>query len=135
MLIQLLLVAEACYVLSMITLKLSLGLFFYHIMVLRWQRISVYIILFLSTTMGTAYFFFAIFTCGFPVAGKVYWPRLLLGQCVGPKTILGMSYTHAIITAGTDLSLAILPIPMLVRLGIKKNEKWVIVGIFVIATA
>jgi rhodopsin domain-containing protein len=118
----------------MLTLKLSLGVFFYRIMILRWQRISVYVILSLSTVTGFAYFLFVISWCGFPVSGKTYWPRLLAGQCIGPKPLLGMSYTHAVLQAATDLSLAALPIPMLIKSRIRKNEKWVVVGIFVIAT-
>jgi hypothetical protein len=133
--IQLLLLSESGYVLTMITLKLSLGVFFFRIMILRWQRIAVYIILILSTVVGFAYFLFAISWCGFPVSAKVYWSRLLSDQCIGPKPLLGMSYTHAVISAGTDLSLAALPIPMLIKSRIRRDEKWVVVGIFVVATA
>jgi hypothetical protein len=117
----------------MIFLKISLGTFFFRIMISRWQQRSVYVILFLSTVLGTAYFFFLILWCGAPVKGSVYWPRLISGQCSGPKVTLGMSYAHSTINAATDLALLLLTIPMLIRLQLMMLEKWAVVSIFSIA--
>jgi hypothetical protein len=119
----------------MVTVKLSLGIFFLRIMELRWQQISVRVILVLSTAVGIAYFLFALFECGFPVDSLVYWQRFFAEKCVGPKAILGMSYTHSIITVGTDLLLLVLAMRLLIGLPIKNNEKRIVVVIFVLATA
>jgi hypothetical protein len=119
----------------MATLKLSLGFFFLRIMVAKWQRICIYAILTLSTSISIAYFLFALFECGFPVDSTVYWGRFILGKCVGAKAILGMSYTHAVVTAGTDLSLLCLAIMLLTRSKMRNTEKRIVIGIFVIATA
>jgi hypothetical protein len=132
---QIVLIAESCYILAMATLKLSLGLFFLRIMVAKWQRISIYVILAISTLISIAYFLFALFECGFPVESSVYWGRFIEGNCVGPAAILGMSYTHALVTAGTDLSLLCLAIVLLNKSKMKLTEKRIVVGIFVIATA
>jgi hypothetical protein len=119
----------------MATLKLSLGFFFLRIMVQKWQRISIYGILALSTVISIAYFLFALFECGFPVETSIYWGRFIEDKCVGAKAILGMSYTHAIVTAGTDLSLLCLAILLLTKSNMRLTERRIVVVIFTIATA
>jgi hypothetical protein len=119
----------------MAALKLSLGFFFLRIMVAKWQRIAIYIILAVSTSISIAYFLFALFECGFPVESSVYWGRFILGQCVGSEAILGMSYTHAVVTAGTDLALLALAILLLTKSKMVFGDKRMVIGIFVIATA
>jgi hypothetical protein len=129
-----LLTVEASYVMSMIFLKLSLGVFFFRIMVLRWQQICVHLILICSISMAMAYFFFILFWCGFPVDAHTYWASLIANKCAPVPVTLGMSYAHSVLTAATDLSLLLLPIPVLLRLHMRRNEKWAVVSIFFIAT-
>jgi len=131
----LILIAESTYILSMVSVKLSLGLFFLRIMTSKWQRIAIYLILAFATTIGIAYFLFAIFECGFPLDSVLYWQRFVLDQCIGPKPILGMAYMNTIVSAATDLALLILPIGLVVRSKLKSSEKRIVVLIFLIATA
>jgi hypothetical protein len=119
----------------MITLKISLGVFFLRIMVVPWQKRSVYVIVTISTLMGIAYFLFALFICGLPVDAHFYWERRFEGQCASSSTILGISYSHAVVTALTDLLLALLPLPMVKKANITSKEKIVVMTIFIIATA
>ena len=104
-------------------------------MVSKMQRRAIYLILILSTSVGIAFAFFIIFQCGVPVQATLYWERRGLQQCVSNKAILAMSYTHAAVSSSTDLSLTLLPIPMLIRSKISRDEKWIVAGIFVIASA
>jgi hypothetical protein len=133
--IQLLIISEVFYIITMITLKLSLGVFFLRIMVEPWQKRSVYVIVTISTLMGIAYFLFALFICGLPVDAHFYWVRRFEGGCASSSTILGISYSHAVVTALTDLLLALLPLPMVKKATITSKEKIVVMTIFTIATA
>jgi hypothetical protein len=67
------------------------------------------------------------------VQSELFWKKRLLGLCVKRGSILAMSYSHAIISAATDLSLAVIPIPMILNARITRNEKIIVVGIFTIA--
>jgi hypothetical protein len=127
------LLAETTYVITITTLKLSLCLFFLRIMIARRQRYIIFAIAAFSTVFGTAYFFYGLLQCGAPVQAELFWKKRILGQCVQRSSILGMSYTHAIISSATDLLLASLPIPMILKAKINRNEKFIVVGILSIA--
>jgi hypothetical protein len=119
----------------MITLKISLAIFFLRVIVSKTQRRAIYIILTLSTTVGLAFTFFIIFQCGTPVTATLYWERRAFGECVSDRAIRGMNYTHAAVASFTDLSLTLIPIPMLLKAQISIKEKRIVGGIFAIATA
>ncbi len=118
-----LIASEVFYCLTMIVLKIALALFFLRVMIEPWQKRVVYCAVTLSTLAGAAYLFFSVFFCGLPVTAALYWERRLAGQCASKNTLLGMSFMHAAITAGTDLLLALLAIPMTLRANIGKKEK------------
>jgi hypothetical protein len=107
-------------------LKISLAIFFLRIMIKPWQRRTVYVAVTLSTLFNIAYFFFAIFQCGYPSSASVFVIRRLTGGCVSSIQILGVSYTHAAVTMATDLTFAALPISILRGSSMKKREKWII---------
>jgi hypothetical protein len=119
----------------MIFLKLSLAIFFLRIMVKRWQKWTIYAIAFVTTLMGTGYFFFSLFTCGFPVEAHLYWEKRIARKCASFASILGISYAHAGVNTLTDLLLAILPVTMVKKSKMNTKEKYVVTGIFFIATA
>jgi hypothetical protein len=133
--LQLLIISESFYILTMITIKISLGIFFLRIMVQKWQKRTIYAIVTVSTLIGLAYFFLAIFQCGFPVEAQIFWQRRVAGQCMSKSIIFGMSYTHAVVTAATDILLGVLPITIVKEAKINHREKRIIIGIFVIALA
>lgn len=124
---------EVLYVVTMISLKISLGIFFLRILVERVYRKLVWGTLCLTTFVGTGYMFFAIFQCGVP-NGKTFWNKKLAGQCVSVPGCLAFGYIHAIIGACTDLFLSVLPIPVVLKAKITKREKLIIVGILALAT-
>jgi hypothetical protein len=119
----------------MITLKISLGIFFLRIMVDRWQRYAVYFIVLVSTLAGLTLFFLTIFVCGVPVQAELYWQRKLEQRCASAATTLGVNYMHASVNSATDVSLALLPLTMMRKALIKKHEKRIVVAIFLVAVA
>jgi hypothetical protein len=121
------------YCITMISLKISLSIFFLRIMVESWQKRAIYILAILSTLAGIAYFMFSLFFCGAPVTATLYWERRLEGRCASTSATLAVSYMHAVITASTDLLLALIAIPMILQAKIGKKEKWIVAGIFVLA--
>jgi hypothetical protein len=119
----------------MIFSKISLGLFFLRILVERWQKRILYGIIGLSTAVGIGYFFYAVFACGNPDSGERYWERKIAHQCTGGSLALvdGIGFTHGIVMALTDITLASLPIPVIRRSKMARREKMVIYGILVLA--
>lgn len=133
LIIQLLIVAEVFYVLTMMALKAALALFFLRIIVEPWQRRVVYFNLIATTVFGIGYFFFAVFQCGV-LNGTTFWIRKLTGKCSSTALILGLGYTHALINALTDLTFVALSIPMLNKVRINYREKIIVGGIFSLAS-
>lgn len=125
---------ECLYIVTMLFLKISLSVFFLRIMVRTWQRRVVQLSVFLATTFGIVYFFFAIFQCGAPVTAYNIIRKMLLKQCLSSDEILGMAYTHASITLATDLALALIPMAMLHGSQMTKREKWVVYFILSLGT-
>lgn len=108
----------------MMTLKISLAIFFLRIMVERWHRNVVIGAVTLSTAFSIAYFFFAVFQCGAPIDPFTFLIKKLSGRgCINSTQILGMSYTHSAITTVTDLTFAIVPLAILKGLNMRKREK------------
>jgi rhodopsin domain-containing protein len=103
-------------------------------MVERWQKRTVYVLVALSTLMGTGYFLFAVFQCGVPGEGKAFWQKKIGGQCDKQQDNSGVGYAHAILNAVTDILLAAIPIPMIRKSLIKPKEKRIVYFILVLAT-
>jgi hypothetical protein len=130
---QLLIASESLYVWVIIFFKLSLGMFFLRILVERWQRRAVYIILFFASLVGFGYFWYAVFQCGVP--DDSYWEKRLNNECSeSPRLILAIGYLHAVVNAFTDIALALLPIPVILRSKMSFRDKCVVSGIFTMAT-
>ncbi|KAF2396227.1 hypothetical protein EJ06DRAFT_484040 [Trichodelitschia bisporula] len=132
--INYLITAEVFYIVTMVTLKISLSIFFLRIMVKPWQRNTVYGAVACSTLFGLAYCLFAIFQCGYPKNAMVFFIRKLNDKCISTAQNLGMGYTHALITTLTDLIFAILPVAMLKSSNMTSREKWT-VGLILIMGA
>lgn len=128
------LVAEVFYVLTMMTLKISLAIFFLRIMVRPWQRRTIYLAVGFATLFNIGYFFFAIFQCGYPSSALVVINKRIANKCVTRSQILGLSYTHGAITSLTDIVFAFLPIAMLRSLKMNRREK-VTVGLILLLAA
>jgi len=125
--VQWLIVMEVFYIITMMTLKISIGIFFLRIAFRPWHRYIVYAAVGFSTVFSVAYFFFAIFQCGYFTSALIFFLRRVTDQCVSRVSNLALALTVGVITTLTDLSFAILPFAVLHRAAISKKEK-VIVG-------
>jgi hypothetical protein len=107
---KLLLCTELFYILTIIVLKLSIGMFFLRILIERWHRLLLISIIAIANLFGVAHFFFAIFQCGLFSHINTFITRMVAGTCAKPKIGLGMNYTFAILTTISDLVCGLLPI-------------------------
>lgn len=126
--------SEVFYTLSLISLKISLGIFFLRIMVDKYQKRLIWGVMISSTLVGIMLCFTAIFQCGFPVKSEVYWQRRIADNCLSKPAILGFNYTHGLVNIVTDILLCLSPIPIIRMARLYSREKLVIYGIFIIAT-
>jgi hypothetical protein len=110
----------------MMTLKISLAVFFLRIIVRRWQRLAIYTTISISTGFSIAYFFFTIFQCGYFTSPVQFFVKKLSGECVSRASIIGMNFTHAGVMTLTDWPFVILPLSLLRRSLLKRKEKFVV---------
>jgi hypothetical protein len=128
------LITEHFYTLTIITLKLSLGIFFLRIMAFSWQRWVIYCVMVISTIIGTTYFFIGVFQCGYFSNIWLFLERRVTQQgCVSKPAVLGVAYTQASISALTDWIYATLPLFMLRNAHMKRREKYIVYGILSLA--
>jgi hypothetical protein len=118
----------------MISLKISLALFFSRILNERWQRKALITIMAITLPIGFGYWLFSIFQCGIPNKGMTFWEKKLSGTCVSDAAAIGLGYVNALVNAGTDISLCCLPIPTIWKTRLSRKEKFIVLGIFVLAT-
>jgi hypothetical protein len=125
---------EAFYIITIIFLKLSLGVFFLRIVIQPWQTRVVQVTVAIASLVGLMYFFFAIFQCGAPISGPSFWEKTLARECVSNADILGFGYTHSITTASTDFIFALLPVAILRYTQKPFREKLIIYCILLVGT-
>jgi hypothetical protein len=133
--LQLLLAAEAFYIWCMMLIKISLGIFFLRILVERWQRRIVYFMVTLSTATGFAYFWYAVFQCGLPNSGGLtFWEKVITKKCnTTPLQANSAAYVHGGVQVLTDISMLLVPLPVIYGARITRKEKQIVFGIFMIA--
>jgi hypothetical protein len=130
------LISEHFYTLGILTLKISLGIFFLRIMVTKWQKWVIYITITISTVFGFSNFFFSVFQCGYFSSIWVFLERkATLEHCVSRQAGLAMGYTQSTISTGSDWMFAILPIFVLRNLHIGDKEKATVLFILSLAAA
>jgi hypothetical protein len=123
---QWLLVTEDFYILTMLVLKVSLAIFFLRILIDKWQRRIIIATVTVSTLFGIAYFFFAVFQCGVVKNSFDLWFKFASHKCITRSQILGISYTHATITTGSDWIFALIPLSMMKQLQLRWKEKLIV---------
>jgi hypothetical protein len=130
-----LLITETFYTLSIITLKLSLGIFFLRILVLPWQKRVIYSAMAASTIIGTVYFFLRIFQCGgFSNIWEFLERRMTLQGCIPIPATLAVAYTQASASALSDWTYALLPLFALYDARMRRGEKLTVLFILSLAT-
>jgi len=130
-----LIVSEVFYSVTVVLLKISLGLFFLRILTQRWQRITIQTMMAVSTMYGVVMIFFAIFHCGGKRDAYSYLTHKLQRQCVPKSVDLGMMYTGGTITTLTDWIFAFLPLLMLHRAQLTRREKSTVAFIMLLGSA
>jgi hypothetical protein len=121
---QILTVAEVFYILSVMVLKLSLGVFFLRITIDFWHRMIIYTAVTISSIYSVVMFFFAVFQCGYYKNSLDFIIKRLGNKCASNSTTLGMTYTHAAVTTLTDWTFLFLPFLILRGSLMKRSEKW-----------
>ena len=73
-----------------------------------------------NVVYGFAYFLVVLFECGLP---KYFPSRIILGQCLARQTTDGLSYTHAVIVAISDVIFAVLPLLFVWEAALSRRAK------------
>jgi hypothetical protein len=103
-------------------LKFSVGIFLLRIAVERGQRITLYIVLAVSTIMSTYFFFLFVFQC-WPVA--YFWGQYtgMEGHCIDTSIILKTTYAYSAVTCWSDWTFSILPVFIVRKLNMNPRTK------------
>ena len=130
-----LIAGEVFYVLTVLVFKISLGLFFLRVTTVPWHRNVIYTTMAISTSFSIVFFFFALFSCrdltGRSEAERRWWTE----RCFDLEVIGGMTYTHAAIGSATDLLFVTMPLLILRKSIMPKQEKLTVIFILVLAIA
>jgi hypothetical protein len=127
------LAAESSYVVTMILLKIAIGLFFYRLTVLPHQRLAIIVVIAVTGGFGTAFFLFTIFQCGPWQSPDEFIHRFMMEPCQPRSLSLGMNYTQGILNAITDLLCAVFPLNLIRQSRLSRREKIAVTILILIA--
>ena len=127
-------IAEDCYISSIMLLKISLGIHFLRLVVIRWHRITIHIAVMVTVVFGIAFMFYSIFQCGYYTNASDFVTRRLTNHCASMGANLGMGYTHAIISILSDWIFIVLPVLILRDALMKSRDKLKIGALLVFAS-
>ncbi|KAK7562411.1 hypothetical protein IWX49DRAFT_554298 [Phyllosticta citricarpa] len=113
-------VSETMYVVTAMTVKLSLGVFFLRILIRPWQRCFVYAVMVLTTLLSVFFFFNLIFMCGNP---KDYLVRYVADECAPRDVQRALAYLSAAVGAFTDWTYAVLPLQIVLQANMQMRGK------------
>ncbi|KAF7861381.1 hypothetical protein EAF04_007946 [Stromatinia cepivora] len=125
-------VGELLYIVTMTAIKTSISLFYLRILISPWQRFSVKCIMWIVIIFGFSYLCCATVQC-WPI--KFIWERYATtssvgtGSCLPKEVVLGGTYLHSTISAGSDWALALLPIVMIWNVQMQMGLRFIIWGI------
>ncbi|KAH0353024.1 hypothetical protein KCU81_g1554, partial [Aureobasidium melanogenum] len=97
---------NALYIATTIIFKISLAIFFLRIVVLKWQRLLIYISTAIYAVYGIAFIFLVTFRCGMPKDLLINAAR---GKCISEDVIMPMLYISGVLNSGVDVIFALLP--------------------------
>ncbi|EKG12445.1 hypothetical protein MPH_10401 [Macrophomina phaseolina MS6] len=126
------LVSEIFYVITAMTVKLSLGIFFLRIVIKPWQRAMVYVVMVLIALTSIFFFFFLIFLCGNP---KDYLIRYVYDQCAPRHVQTALAYLSAALGAAADWTYALIPVQIVVQANMDLRSKLSVLFILSLGTA
>lgn len=97
----------------MVIFKISLGIFYLRILVSRWQRVTLYITVAVSTIYGIFFFFMILFQCGMPAD---YLLNAVTDSCVGGSGFyMIVAMVAGVVNTVSDFILALLPIALVYK--------------------
>ncbi|KAF1994553.1 hypothetical protein P154DRAFT_28509 [Amniculicola lignicola CBS 123094] len=104
-------VGETTYLLTVMILKLSLGIFFARIVVNQWHLWTIYLTVSINILSSVASFFFVILRCGGDLNEYVY--RQLRNDCTSRSWNRFFAFQQAALTTVTDVVFVALPVLIL----------------------
>lgn len=140
------------YVVTITFLKLSLGIFLVRIINRKSHRILVYVVMTISTMWGIAVSLVAVFQCGYPKNADFYIQQRklsiyfccvlhgtdedsgLYGRCISGDMAVGFTYSHAVVSASSDVIFTTLPLFILRDAQINKRAK-IVLGVILMLGA
>lgn len=106
---------------AMMTLKISLGIFFARIVVKSWQMGLIYANVGVNIFSSATAFFYVLFRCGAKIDD--YAEQQLLNRCT-PRTLdRFMAYQQAAVTTMTDVIFVMLPVFILWNAHMSRRSK------------
>ncbi|CAO2652482.1 Nn.00g007650.m01.CDS01 [Neocucurbitaria sp. VM-36] len=115
-------VSEASYIMAMMVLKISLGIFFARIIIKRWQFLLIYITVGVNIFSSAAAFFYCLFRCGPNLDDYVV--QQLRNKCTSKPLDRFMAYQQAAFTTLTDAVFFALPIFVLWNANMSRKSKF-----------
>ena len=106
---------------AMMTVKISLGIFFARIVVASWHLMLIYVTIGVNIFSSAAAFFYCIFRCG-PNVDR-YVLQQLKNQCTSRGLDRFMAYQSATFSTLTDLVFVVLPIVVLWNANMDRRSK------------
>ena len=122
--------SSVMYCCSILFLKLSIGVLFLRFIISPWQRRLVYAVMITSSFVNIVYAIWIVFNCGIPHNHNPNTRR----NCPSAHTSLGVSIAQAAVNATTDITLTIMPVPLLWGSTMKLREKISVCFILTLAT-
>ncbi|KAF9695326.1 hypothetical protein EKO04_006395 [Ascochyta lentis] len=101
-------VSEATYLIAMMVVKISLGIFFARIVIASWHLMLIYVTIGINVVSSVAAFFYCILRCG-PNVDR-YVLQQLQNRCTSRGLDRFMAYQSATFSTLTDLVFVVLPI-------------------------
>ncbi|KAK9784358.1 hypothetical protein SCARD494_12970 [Seiridium cardinale] len=114
------------YCVTMISSKLSIGVFLLRITVQKIHHYILYILMFLSVMTGLVFFFVTLFQCH-PVT--YFWYKEQDGTCIDSSIIAALTYLYSAISVICDFTFALLPLHIIHGLQMNKNTKLALIPI------
>ncbi|KAK6825725.1 hypothetical protein PG995_014693 [Apiospora arundinis] len=115
------------YTSSMITSKISIGLFLLRIAVKKIHQYIIYSAMTISVISGMAFFFVTLFQCN---PSPFFWNRYVPGEpgtCIPSSVIIGLGLLYTSFSLVSDFTFALLPAVLIWDLKLKQRTKLAII--------
>jgi hypothetical protein len=106
---------------AMMTLKISLGIFFARIIVKPWQLGLIYVNVGINIFSSAAAFFYCLFRCGADLDNYVI--QQLYDRCTPQTLDRFVAYQQAAVTTLTDIVFVVLPVFILWNANMSRSSK------------